>query len=71
MQSQFEPNGIFISKKKPWPGSHHTLRASKRFLVEKIKIMIESMVKKMLKMKDWKGLKVENALNMIGKRGFN
>jgi ribosomal protein S13 len=33
--------------------------------------MIESMVKKMLKMKDWKGLKVENALNMRGKRGFN
>jgi hypothetical protein len=29
------------------------------------------MVKKMLKMKDWKGLKIENALNMRGKRGFN
>jgi hypothetical protein len=37
--------------KKPWHGSHPTLGENEGFSVEKIKTIVESMVKWMLKMK--------------------
>jgi hypothetical protein len=47
-ESQFEPGEIFL-KKKPRHGSYPTLGANKEFLVEKMKRILDSMVKGMLR----------------------
>jgi hypothetical protein len=60
-KSQFEPDRIFLS----------TLEASKGFLVEKMKTIVESMVKKMLRMKaqrSRKRLKVKKILDRRASR---
>jgi hypothetical protein len=51
LQSHFEPHGIFLSKIKSGHGSHPTLGANEGFFVEKMKTMLESIVKGMLRTK--------------------
>jgi hypothetical protein len=58
----FEPGGIFLSKQKPWHGSHPTLGENEGFFfIEKMKTIVELMVKGMLRTKanDWKMAKSE------------
>jgi hypothetical protein len=50
LQSHFEPDRIFFSKETLTRITPHTW-ANKRLLLEKMKTMIESMVKGMLRMK--------------------
>jgi hypothetical protein len=47
------------------------LGTSERFLIEGMKTMIESMVKEMLKTKDYERPKSRKALDRKGKRDFN
>jgi hypothetical protein len=51
LQSHFEPCRIFLLKRNLDNRSHPTLGANKGFLFERMKTIIESMVKGMLSIK--------------------